>query len=108
MSIDPYVAAVMAGMAAVTVIPRVLPLVVLSRLALPDWLRSWLGYVPVAVLASLLARELFFAGGRPALPPENPALLAAAPAFLVALRTRSLTATVLVGIAAMALLRRLG
>lgn len=105
MSLNPYVFGAIVGMALVTAIPRILPLVVLSRLTLPDWLMRWLSYVPVAVLAALLARELLIPGGGIQLPPENLGLVAALPTFIVALWSRNLMATVLVGIGAMALLR---
>ena len=44
--------------AAVTAIPRVLPLVALSRVQLPAWLLEWLRYVPIAVLSAALAPAL--------------------------------------------------
>ena len=77
--------------AAVTALPRVLPLLVLSRLQLPQWLLDWLRYVPVAVLAALLALETASTG--------MPGLLAGAVALGVAAATRSLLGTVLAGVA---------
>jgi branched-subunit amino acid transport protein len=94
------------GAALVTVVPRVVPLVLLARMQLPHWLRVWLGYVPVAVLAALLAGELFLAGG--GLAPPGAPLLAILPAFAVAARSGSIIGAVLAGVAAMALLRALG
>lgn len=105
MTIRPGIAALFVGMALVTYLPRMLPLVILSRFQLPPWLLRWLGFVPVSVLAALLAKELVVADGHFALPPGHPHLLAAIPAFLVAAYTRSLMGTVLTGIVAMALLR---
>ena len=77
--------------AAVTAVPRVLPLVALSRVQLPGWLLAWLRYVPIAVLSALLAIELMSAGraGVPAI----------AAAFAVAVSTRSLLGTALAGVA---------
>lgn len=100
--------ALILGMALVTYLPRMLPVVVLSRFRLPPLLLRWLAYVPVAVLSALLAGELLMQGGRPALPPAHPHLLAAVPAAAVAVLTRSLLGTVLAGVAAMALLRAIG
>lgn len=91
------------GMAVVTYLPRMLPLVLLSRLRLPPWLMHWLRFVPVAVLAALLAPGLLLAEGR--LAPVNPSVLAALPTFWVAAKTRNLLITVLTGLGAMALLR---
>jgi branched-subunit amino acid transport protein len=68
----------------------VLPLVVLSRLALPALVGEWLRHVPVAVLAALLAIEAF------SLPGAGYAGIAAA--FAAAAATRSLLATVIAGV----------
>ena len=96
------------GAALVTVVPRVVPLVFLSRIELPRVLKVWLGYVPVAVLGALLAAELFLSGGKPVPLVANAALLAIVPAIAVAARFGSIIGAVLAGVAAMALLRALG
>ena len=77
--------------AAVTAVPRVLPLVALSRVELPGWLLDWLRYVPIAVLSALLAIELLSAG--------TAGLPAIAAALAVALFTRSLLGTAVAGVA---------
>ncbi|HEY3363699.1 MAG TPA: AzlD domain-containing protein [Symbiobacteriaceae bacterium] len=105
MTIRPQIFALFVGMALVTYLPRMLPLVVLSRFKLPPLVLRWLSFVPVSVLAALLAKELLVSGGKLALPPAHPQLLAAVPAFVVAIWTRSLMGTVVAGMAAMALLR---
>lgn len=105
MTVRPAILALFVGMALVTYLPRMLPLVVLSRFQLPAWLLRWLSFVPVAVLSALLAKELMVSDGRLALSLTHLPLLAAIPAFVVAVRTRSLMGTVVAGMAAMALLR---
>ncbi len=105
MEVRGYVLLVVLGGALVTVIPRVVPLAILSRVQLPPGLERWLGYVPIAVLAALLAQSVVLVDGHFALPPQNLALLAILPALAVAARTRSLIGTVAAGVAAMALLR---
>jgi branched-subunit amino acid transport protein len=107
MTIRPSILLLFAGMALVTYLPRMLPLVVLSRFKLPPLLLRWLEFVPVAVLSALLASGLLVRDARLALPPQHPELLAALPAFAVAVWTRSLMGTVVTGIVAMALLRLL-
>lgn len=107
MTIRPAVLLLFLGMAAVTYLPRLLPLVILSRMDLPQWLQRWLSFVPVSVLAALLAKELLINGEGLALPPEHPQLLAAIPTFAAAVWFRSLLGTVVTGIAAMVLLRLL-
>ena len=44
---------------AVTIVPRILPLLVFSKLQIPDWGLKWLNYIPIAILAALLAQVLF-------------------------------------------------
>lgn len=100
MDVRPEILALILACAAVTAVPRVLPFVLLAKIELPRWLLAWLAYVPVAVLAALLAIEVLIVGGRPALSAANPSLLAIVPALAVAGLTRSLIATVLAGVAA--------
>jgi branched-subunit amino acid transport protein len=83
--------ALVVACAAVTAIPRVLPLVALSRVQLPAWLLDWLRYVPIAVLSALLSIELLSTG--------IPGLAAITAAFLVSATTRSLLATAVAGVA---------
>ena len=93
-------------MALVTFIPRVLPILLLSRRELPDSFTIWLSYVPVAVLAALLAPALFAPGDTVNFAFEaNPAFWVAIPVFTVAYFTRNLFATVLAGMVLLALLR---
>jgi branched-subunit amino acid transport protein len=106
-TLRPYVLAVILGTALVTAVPRILPLALLSRINIPERAVRWLGHVPVAVLAALLAQSVLLTDGRPNLSVGNLSLLAIIPTLLVALRTRSLVGTVLTGVATMALLRLL-
>ncbi|MBE3581440.1 MAG: AzlD domain-containing protein [Thermoanaerobacteraceae bacterium] len=98
---------VIIGMALVTYLPRMLPLVLLSRVRLPDIFLRWLGYIPAAVLAALLAPALFLPEGKFALV-GNPYLLAAIPAGLVAVKTRSIALTILSGMLAMIVFQHVG
>ncbi len=95
-------------MTAVTFLPRLLPLLALSRRALPAAVRTWLSYVPVAVLAALLGPILFVPPGGVSLQPgDNPYFWAALPAFVVALSTKNMFLTVLTGIISLACLRQI-
>ncbi len=96
------------GAALVTVIPRVVPLILLSRVTLSDTVVRWLSYVPFAVLAALLGQSVMLNEGRIELPPHNLAPLALLPTLVVAILTRSLIGAVLAGVIAMALLRAYG
>lgn len=94
-------------MALVTWLPRVLPLVVFSRMPLPAWALRFLNHVPVAVMAALLAQELLIADETLVPLSSNMKLIAAVPTFIVGILTRSLMGTVLTGIISLMLLRYL-
>ena len=90
------------GMGAVTYIPRSAPLIALASRSLPPVAVRWLGYVPTAVLAALLAPSILVHDGSLALSMDNVFLLAAAPTFAVAIFSRSFFGTVAIGMAAVA------
>jgi branched-subunit amino acid transport protein len=94
-----------AGMGLVTYLPRWLPLFFLSQRQLPPWFVEWLDLIPVAILSALIGSELFIAGAPRHLVWFDAKILAAVPTFLVALKTRSLGGTVVVGILLYWLLR---
>lgn len=87
------------GMAVVTYLPRVFPLLALAGRQLPALAQSWLGYVPAAVLAAMLLPSLVLADGRVAITGDNLFLIAALPTFAAAIWTRNLFVPVLVGMA---------
>ncbi|MGG2066221.1 AzlD domain-containing protein [Bacillus sp. S14(2024)] len=41
--------------AVATFLPRVVPLLVLSKIEIPEWGLRWLNHIPIAILAALLA-----------------------------------------------------
>jgi branched-subunit amino acid transport protein len=85
------------GMGAVTYIPRWLPLFFLSRRQLPHWFVDWLDLIPAAVLSALLLPALVVKGEPKVFDLLSPELIAALPTLAFALATRSLGATVVVG-----------
>jgi branched-subunit amino acid transport protein len=87
------------GMGLVTFIPRWLPLLFLSRKSLPQWLLDWLDLIPAAILSALLLPALITTGTPRHLALFRPELFAAIPTLAVALKTRSLGGTVVVGMA---------
>ena len=92
-------------MGAVTYLPRAVPLLLLADRGLPVWAGRFLRAIPVAVLAAFVAPLVFAPQGTfdPSL--DNLALLASIPTALAAVKTRSLIATVVVGVAVMMILR---
>ena len=96
---------VIGGMTAVTVLPRVLPILLLSGRKLPPFAERWLSLIAPAVLSALLLPELLPGVDSTLFSASNTFLWASVPAFLVAWRTKSLFGTVAAGIASAALLR---
>jgi branched-subunit amino acid transport protein len=93
------------AMAIVTILPRIIPVGFLAGRKMPEWLVTWLKFVPISVLSAMLILDLAWKDEKLALTPSNLMLPAAALGFLVAIRTRNLFATVSAGMAALALLR---
>ena len=94
------------GLAATSLGARGSFILFLTRFEVPRPVQRALRFVPAAVFTALLVPELVFAGGTLRLGLDNPKLLAALVAAPVAWRTRSTTATILVGMAALLLAER--
>jgi len=90
-------------MAIVTFIPRMVPLVAISKLDLPEYIKQWLRYIPAAILASLLVLS-FMEYSEGSFNFEIEMLMASIPTLFVAIRTKSLVKSVLTGIIFMALI----
>lgn len=99
--------AILLAMGVVTLALRASFLVLQDRVALPPGLQRALKYVPPAILAAIVAPALF-APGPTALGPVDARLPAALLATIVAWRTRSVLATLTVGMATLWLVSALG
>ena len=104
MEVSSYVLLIIIGSGIVTLLPRVLPLIFLNNIKLKEDVVNWLNYIPVAVLAALLAQELLLSNGQISIL-NNEKLLAALPTFLVAILTKSLLGTVVVGVVSMLVIK---
>lgn len=91
----------------VTYLPRALPLVALARRTLPAQLVRWLGFIPVAVLAAMLAPSLVIADGHLDFSWHNIFLWAAIPTFFVCWKSKSFVGAVVTGMGCVALGRYL-
>jgi branched-subunit amino acid transport protein len=100
---------VIGGMALVTVLPRLLPILLLPGRKLPPVAEHWLSLIVPAILSALLFPDLLFihdtASVTFALSASNIFLMASIPTFLTAWKTKSLYKTVIVGMVVVALLR---
>ena len=95
-------------MAVVTYLPRLLPKLFLSGRNLRPLLIAWLRLVPPAVLAAMLVPSLLLREDRVDLGFDNLFFWAALGAFPVAWKSKSLFATVVVGMGLVALGRYFG
>jgi branched-subunit amino acid transport protein len=96
------------AMAAVTYLPRLLPIWFLSSRSLPKPIAAWLRYVPIAVLSAMVVPSLLLVDGHVHPLRGNLYFWAAIPTAIVAWRTQSLLGAVVVGIATVALGRLAG
>ena len=96
------------GCMLVTVIPRVGPVMYLHAESLPDLLRHWLSFVPVAVMAALLGPDVFIQQGEFMPTHHNLFLMTAIPALLVAWWSKSFFGTIAFSMGFVALMRYLG
>lgn len=90
---------------------RAVPIMLHGHVTLPDWAERLLRYVPVAALTALVVPGSLYLKTAGVYHLEPPRIAAAAAAMLVALKTRNVVATLVVGMgvlwAAQALLPRL-
>lgn len=86
------------GMFLVTYIPRFMPAFGLSKIELPHVVKSFLEYVPVAVLSALLLPAILMKDGKLFLSISNICMIAAIPTFIAAYFTRKLFTPVIIGI----------
>ena len=92
------------GCMAVTLPPRVLPLLIMHQFRLNPTVLAWLRYVVPAVLMSLLCQEVFSGTEALLTPIPYTKILAAILACVVAFMQRSILGTVLSGVGCYALL----
>ena len=85
------------GMAVVTYLPRLIPLLVLSGKKLPTPIVLWLQHVPPAVLAALLLPTIILREGNISLGMDNLFFWAAIPTFIAAILSKSLFIPVMIG-----------
>jgi branched-subunit amino acid transport protein len=96
---------VMIALGLLTFLTRLSFIGLFHRWQTPDLVKRALRYVPVAALTAIIVPELLMPGGVLNLSLLNPRLLAGLLAIFIAVRTRSITWTIAVGMAAFWLLR---
>ncbi|WP_413362756.1 AzlD domain-containing protein [Lysinibacillus sp. 3P01SB] len=92
------------GCALVTWLPRIIPFLFVKSVELPNVVLRWLKYIPICILSALVFESMFEEKGHFVVI-NSFYFFAAIPTLAIAVWTKSLSKTVLVGVASMALLR---
>ncbi|MCY8976372.1 AzlD domain-containing protein [Bacillus atrophaeus] len=92
------------GCAIVTVIPRIVPFIFVRSVQLPEVVLKWLSYIPICILTALVVENMLIETEN-AVELDWTVLLAMLPTLLTALWTKSLSATVIIGVISMAFIR---
>jgi branched-subunit amino acid transport protein len=95
------------GMAITNTVIRLVPIAAISRLELPPVVHRWLSYVPVSVMAAIVATQVLRPGGHWMLTPDNPYLIASVPTAVVFHVTRSFLGAIAAGMLTFLALRYL-
>ncbi|MFT8319642.1 MAG: AzlD domain-containing protein [Bacillus sp. (in: firmicutes)] len=94
------------GCTLVTIIPRILPFILVRNFSIPALVEKWLSYIPICIFTGLIV-ESFLTTDANGFQLNWNYLLAAVPTFIIAVKTKSLLTTVLIGVFCMALIRLL-
>lgn len=107
MQISIYSLLVILGCGLVTWLPRVIPFLLVRKVHIPQIITDFLSYIPLCILTALLVQSLtlYQKVTWPVMHTEY--ILAAIPTIISAIITRNLMWVVIVGMAAMALIRSL-
>jgi len=100
-----YVWSVILGGCIVTLLPRVLPITILSKIKLNKKVEEFLTYIPISILAALIAVELFTVDNKVSMQSNFLEILAVIPTLLVAIKKNNLLLTVVIGIISIGILR---
>lgn len=104
MSINLTILIIILGCAIVTFVPRIIPFMVIRNIMLPKIVIKWLTFIPVCIFTALIV-DSFIIQDESLLSIDWRALTAIVPTLIVALWTKSLSITVIVGIVCMATVR---
>lgn len=90
----------------VTLLVRIIPFMMISRVHLPDIVIKWLSFIPITLFTALVIDGVIQqTDGAFGYTLNIPYIIAMIPTILLAIFTRSLTITIVGGIIIMALLR---
>ncbi|WP_277631549.1 AzlD domain-containing protein [Atopococcus tabaci] len=93
------------GMAVVTYLPRVLPVLMLSNREISAPLKKWMSFIPVAIFSALVFSDIFFWNDTfNAHPFDNAKLIPSIIVFYLAYKTKNMLLSMMMGVLAIALM----
>lgn len=104
MSINLSILYIILGCAIVTIIPRILPFMLIKNKKLPDIFIKWLSFIPICIFTALVV-DSFIVQEQATLSIDWLTLGAILPTLAVAIWTKSLSWTVIIGVISMAVIR---
>lgn len=104
MSINLSILLIILGCTVVTFFSRIIPFIVIRNIKLPKIAVKWLSYIPICIFAALIV-DSFIIQDQSLLSIDWSVLAAIIPTLIVAILTKSLSVTVIVGIICMATVR---
>ncbi|WP_026565333.1 AzlD domain-containing protein [Bacillus sp. UNC41MFS5] len=105
MSINLSILLIILGCAIVTFVPRIIPFLVIRNIKLPKVVVKWLSYIPICIFTALIVDSFIVKDTSSLISIDWSVLTAIIPTLMIALWTKSLSVTVLVGIVCMATVR---
>ena len=97
---------IIVGSALVTWLPRIIPFIFVRNVKLPDVVLKWLSFIPICILSALVVENLLNTD-QSFVTLDWPVFAAFIPTLIVAIWTKSLSTTVVVGVISMAAIRYL-
>lgn len=98
-----YVWTIIIGGAVVTILPRILPIMFISKINLSDNISKFLNFIPIAILSTLVVSQLFIDNNKVSI--NTYETIAVIPTVIIAIKKNNLLLTVIVGVISLALLR---
>ncbi len=104
MSISTQMIWIILGRMIVTLVPRIVPFIFVRNIQMPELALKWLSFIPLCILTALVTESMIVKTNS-ALTFDWKAMIVLIPTLLCAMRTKSLSITVITGVVLMAAVR---
>lgn len=93
------------GMAVVTYLPRMLPMLLLNNREIPEKIVRWMSFIPVSIFAALIFSDIFFWENQFSINLlENLKLIPAIVVFFIAYKTKNIMWSIVFGVVGISLM----